>query len=103
VAEPRLVDDNYTPYSRPLTLVLLCGYFAGGYALGGPKLGLAIIFVPLIVLPCIWWPGSMAVLRGLRSVELPPSWVWFLGWVVFLSPATMAVVMWLEGVRASDF
>jgi hypothetical protein len=93
---------RYFNYSRPLTLVLLGAYFVAGYELGGPKLGASAIILPLVGLPCIWWPDMMAEGRGRRSIELPPSMVWFLGWVVFLLPVCLAVVLWLVGVRQSD-
>jgi hypothetical protein len=96
----RGVTGNVPYASRIVSVVLLVVFFATALYFGSVQMATGVLFVNLFALPCIWWPDFMAAIgRGIRTVELPPSFVWFFGWVVFLLPLIFVGILWAAGVR----
>jgi hypothetical protein len=88
------------PLSRLLSLFLVLVYVTGTGVMAGTLSALKILAAMLLPLACIWFPEVMGdYTQGHVNRRSPPSFVWFLGWILLLLPMIVGAVLWLQGVR----
>ena len=93
--------------SRLISLAIAAIYVIRALVSGGLESALKTVLFCVIPLACIWFPEALGDYTGFflfdsLTKESPPFLVWFLGWVVFLLPVIIAVIVWLEGVGPRD-
>jgi hypothetical protein len=89
--------------SRLLSLLLVLAYVTGAGVVAGTLSALKILAAMLVPLACVWFPEALGEYTGdtfSRAIirPSPPSFVWFLGWIVLLLPLIVGSIFWLQGV-----
>jgi hypothetical protein len=70
--------------------------------MAGTLSALKVFAAMLVPLACVWFPEAMGDYTGHTFSHItkpsPPSFVWFLGWIVLLLPVIVGTILWFQGV-----